>query len=226
MDNTLLFNDDWENIISRIPDKSIDLLLTDPPYLHVKGGMKSKGLNRGVRSAENKVVEEMSDFGEVEINKFLDAVKPKLKVFNSYIFCSKLQIPYYLNWALKNKCQFDVLMWDKCHLGIISRKFFSTNYEYIIRIYNIGLNAIEDSSYYQKVIREPRPNNKLHVSQKPEIILEKFVLLSSKENDVVFDPFMGSGTTGVVCKKLKRLFIGIEKDKKYYDIALNRISEI
>lgn len=224
MQDFLLFNDKWENIVNQIPDKSIDLLLTDPPYLHVKGGMKSKQFNRGVRSADNKVVTEMSDFGEAEINKFLDAIKPKLKIFNSYIFCSKLQIPYYLNWALKNKSQFDVLMWDKCNSGIISHKFFSTNYEYIIRIYNIGLNKIEDSSFYQKVIREPRPNNKVHVSQKPENILEKFILLSSNENDVVLDPFMGSGSTGVVCKRLKRLFIGIESDKKYYDIAVERIS--
>ena len=114
---------DCLELVKDIPDKSVDLLLTDPPYLHIKGGCKSKVFNKGVRDSESKVVSDMSDFGEIEINEFLDTVKPKMKVFNAYIFCSKLQIPYYLNWALRNKYQFDMLIWDKMNYGLISRKF-------------------------------------------------------------------------------------------------------
>ena len=67
--------------------------------------------------------------------------------------------------------------------------------------------------------------NKLHNAQKPVELCEKAILNSSKENETVLDTFMGCGTTGVACKKLNRNFIGIELDKKYFDIAEKRINE-
>ena len=217
---------DCLELVKDIPDKSVDLLLTDPPYLHIKGGCKSKGLNKGVRDTKSKVVSNMSDFGEKEINEFLDIVKPKMKIFNAYIFCSKLQIPYYLNWALKNKCQFDVLIWDKDFTGIISRKFFAPNIEYIIRIYKKGLNQLDASKYYQKIKQYKRPKNKVHEAEKPVELLKEFIMLSSNNEDIILDMFMGSGTTGqAVLEVGNRKFIGIEKDEKHFNIAKERIEE-
>ncbi len=63
-----------------------------------------------------------------------------------------------------------------------------------------------------------------HPTEKPEDLLERIVLIGSKEGDVVLDPFMGSGTTGVVSKRLGRHFIGIELDNDYFNIAKNRIN--
>ncbi|MFA6199101.1 MAG: site-specific DNA-methyltransferase [Bacteroidales bacterium] len=65
---------------------------------------------------------------------------------------------------------------------------------------------------------------KFHPTQKPLDLIEWLVLTYSNENSVVLDNCMGSGTTGIVCKKIKRNFIGIEKDKTYFDIAVNRIN--
>lgn len=62
-----------------------------------------------------------------------------------------------------------------------------------------------------------------HPTQKPEYLLEKIILASTKEGDVVLDPFMGSGTTGAVAIRLNRNFIGIEKDLVYFDISKNRL---
>lgn len=62
-----------------------------------------------------------------------------------------------------------------------------------------------------------------HPTEKPEKLLERIILIGSKEGDTILDPFMGSGTTGVVAKRLNRNFIGIEIDEKYYDIAQTRI---
>lgn len=62
-----------------------------------------------------------------------------------------------------------------------------------------------------------------HPTQKPEYLLEKIILASTKEGDVVLDPFMGSGTTGAVAIRLNRNFIGIEKDLVYFDISRNRL---
>ncbi len=63
-----------------------------------------------------------------------------------------------------------------------------------------------------------------HPTEKPEDLLERIILLGSNEGDLILDPFMGSGTTGVVAKKLNRNFIGIEIDKEYFEIAKSRIN--
>jgi len=62
-----------------------------------------------------------------------------------------------------------------------------------------------------------------HSSQKPIALMERCVLLCSKENDTVLDPFMGSGSTGVACKNLNRTFIGIEANKEHFELAKHRI---
>jgi site-specific DNA-methyltransferase (adenine-specific) len=65
-----------------------------------------------------------------------------------------------------------------------------------------------------------------HPTQKPEILLERIIKCSSREEDIVLDPFMGSGTTGYVALKLRRNFVGIEKNEEYYKIASSRIGSI
>ena len=67
--------------------------------------------------------------------------------------------------------------------------------------------------------------NTPHPTQKPEKLIAKLILASSDEGDVVFDPFLGSGTTAVVAKKLRRHFIGIEKEKEYVAYALKRLEK-
>ena len=62
-----------------------------------------------------------------------------------------------------------------------------------------------------------------HPTQKPEKLLERIISASTKEQDIVLDPFMGSGTTGAVAKRMNRKFIGIEQDEKYFSIAKNRL---
>ena len=66
---------------------------------------------------------------------------------------------------------------------------------------------------------------KLHPTQKPISLMEYLVKTYSDESDTILDPCMGSGTTGVACKKTNRKFIGIEQEKEYHDIAKKRISE-
>ncbi len=64
-----------------------------------------------------------------------------------------------------------------------------------------------------------------HPTEKPEKLLERIVSIGSKPGDIILDPFMGSGTTGVIAKKLGREFIGIEIDEQYFDIAQKRIND-
>lgn len=75
-------------------------------------------------------------------------------------------------------------------------------------------------------IQIPNIKNKLHPTQKPIDLMKVLIENSSNENDIVLDCFMGGGSTGVACLESNRNFIGCEIDKKYYDIAVERIQEI
>ena len=68
--------------------------------------------------------------------------------------------------------------------------------------------------------------SKAHSTQKPEALLYRVIMASSKVGDVVLDPFFGSGTTGAVAKRLGRNWIGIEQDKKYVEVAQKRINAV
>lgn len=61
-----------------------------------------------------------------------------------------------------------------------------------------------------------------HPTQKPVALLERIILSSTDENDIILDPFNGSGTTGIVASKLNRKYIGIEKEKEYLDLTIRR----
>ena len=70
-----------------------------------------------------------------------------------------------------------------------------------------------------------KDDRQMHPAQKPLLLIERLILLSSNEGDVVLDPFSGSGTTAVVCEKLNRKFICIEKDKEYYCSSVERLNK-
>ena len=237
----LLYGDCLE-LMKDIPDKSVDMILTDPPYLHVKGGMKSKRFNVGrVWSSDSRMVKEMSDFDKKEIFKFLDVSLRVLKKANVYIFCSKLQLIHYFEYISeynanvpKSKAlKYDLLIWDKLDNRMMSSKFHASDIEYIVRIYEQGvsLNKVwnedgkkSDSDHYMKLQSFKKPIGE-HTTQKPVELIKRLIRISSRENDLVLDPFMGSGTTGVACINTNRNFIGIELDDEYFEIAKRRISE-
>ena len=230
-----LWQGDCLELMKDIPDKSVDLVITDPPYLHVKGGMKSKKYNTGTWKADSDMVTGMSDFGEAEIFNFLDTVIPKMKKVNMYIFCSKLQLVYYFKYiSMNKKLKYDLLVWDKVKYTMKSSKFYTSDIEYVVRIYQAGVSLRKvltedgtksDINHYMKRQAHPQPRGE-HGTMKPVNLIENFIRVASDEHDVVLDPFVGSGTTGVACKNLGRKFIGIELDESYFNLAKDRIDNI
>jgi site-specific DNA-methyltransferase (adenine-specific) len=89
-----------------------------------------------------------------------------------------------------------------------------------------SIECIRDKKYPKSIIQFSNANNKdkMHPTQKPVEMIEYLIKTYTNEGNTILDPTMGSGTTGVACKKLNRNFIGIEKDKKYFEIAKERIS--
>ena len=216
-----------------IKDKNIkcDLIITDPPYLHEKGGRGKMLLGESL-DREKFNMKKLGDFGKKEIYEFLNLTKSIMEKPQWYIFCSEKQMVFYLNWCIENKYKYNILTWNK-PLSVMNRERFSTNIEYIIRIYNNGcaLNKLdleefpEKTEYYSKHIyhTQLRGKNKLHPSEKPIEILKKYIELSSKEKDTIFDPFMGSGSVGEACKILNRNFVGSELEEEYFEISKNRL---
>lgn len=228
-----LYRGDCLSILDKIKDKSITLVLTDPPYWHNKGHSlptisEHTKLKTNLYLAEGDMMSKFSSFSPKKIKLFLNKLASKMKLMNCYFFCNDSQIATYGKWAEKNGFHFCVLAWRK-PLSVINRNRFSQNIEFLCRIYDFGtaLNKLEDTSLYDRVLTDAPVVGceKLHPTQKPISICKKIIELSSKEGDIVLDPFMGSGSTGVACTHLNRKFIGIEMEKKYFKIACDRIEK-
>lgn len=234
-ETSVIYNGDWAEGIEKIEDGSIDLIVTDPPYLHVKGGMKSKKYNVGTWKNNSQMVTAMSDFGEKEIFKYLNTVMPKMKKVNMYVFCSKLQlVPYFKYISNNKKLKWDLLVWDKVKYSMKSSKFHTSDIEYIIRIYQPGVSLHKvwtedgvksDIEHYMKRQAFAQPKG-THGTMKPVGLIENLIRVSSLEGDVVLDTFMGSGTTAIACMNTGRKFIGFEIDEGHYTTSIQRIESI
>lgn len=182
------------------------------------------GRKGGIFDTGGKIYNEMSKFGVDEIYKFLSIVLPKMILPNMYICCSDTQVPIYGMWTRENNLHFQILTWEK-PLSIINKNRYSTNVEFICRIYDYGtaLNSLSNNEFYNKVLHVKVEPNKLHPTAKPVALFQRLILLSSKENEIVLDPFCGSGASCIAAIREKRHYIGIELDNKYCDIARKRI---
>lgn len=229
-----IYNEDCLEGMKRIPDKSVDLIITDPPYLHVKGGMKSKKFNVGTWEGSSDMVTKMSDFNKDKIYEFLDLSLMKMKKANMFIFCSKLQLVHYFEYLSEHrKLKYDLLVWDKVTYRMKSTKFYTTDIEYVVRIYEAGVSLkkvlVEDGSksdinYYTKRQAHKQPKGE-HGTMKPCSLLERYIKVASVEGDIVIDPFLGSGSTAIACMNTNRNYIGFELDKGYFDVANERIKK-
>jgi DNA modification methylase len=222
-----IYNEDCLVGMKQIPDGSVDLVVTDPPYLFVQGGMKSKNLNVGTKSNDSYINTDMSNFGGEEIRQLCETLRPLFRNgYNAYFFCSEMQICHYLSFAIHNMLRYNLLVWDRGISNMISYKFFRSHIDYIVRIYNgSGLNKVvsdRPNEMYSK-IRYGQRTKMFHPSEKPIRIIQDFLLLSSNTDAIILDPFMGSGTTAVACIREKRHFIGFELSKEYFDKAQKRI---
>ena len=233
MDLDIIYNEDCFEGIAKLPDKSIDLVITDPPYWHKKTMYILKQYETDSTFGKSELYRydkdmmgNMSTFDDKCIDRFLNVLLPKMKIMNAYIFCSESQVPYYCMWAENNGLKFAILVWEK-PLSIIAKNRYSQNLEFIVRIYDYGtaLNNLPYNDYYSRVKKNVPVggNDKLHPTQKPVDLIQEFIRLNSKEGDVVLDAFMGSGTTAIACIREHRRYIGYELSEEYFDTAVKRI---
>ena len=215
-------------LIKTIPDNSIDLIVTDPPYLIESTDAGSNTpLSRSIQNMNNEL--KTGILTEGITNDILEDFVRVCKNINIYIWCNHKQIPQYLDFFVtKNGCKFDILIWNKTNATPLFNNKYLTDKEYCLYFRRGGYcnPSSYDAAktvYYQPINAKDKTRYE-HPTIKPLNIIENLIKNSSKEGDVVLDAFMGSGTTGVACKALKRDFIGIELDQHFFEIAENRIN--
>jgi len=228
-----IYNMDCLEGLKHIKDNSVDLIVTDPPY-EVNYNNKSKNLEKLGKPRTKQIQRDKSfvdiiiDYNKISYNLYRILKKNS----HCYIFCGDKQIikwiksmvdagfkePQVIVWK-KDKTTFDMTMGHK----------FPENKEFILFFHKgwkklNGYN-IERSRFRSCLNFKSNGKTDLHSCSKPEELINFLIKLSSKEEDIIFDGFMGSGTTAAVAKQLNRKFIGFEISKEYCNIANQRLKQ-
>lgn len=206
-----LYNNDCMKILQTLSNKSVDLVVTDIPYDEVnrKHGSLRK-LDKG-----------KADIITFDLDMFVSELARVTKG-SIYIFCGIEQVSNIKKVLVQNKMSTRLCIWEKTNPSPMNGdKIWLSGIECCV--FGRFSNATFNEHCKNTVFRYPCGRNKLHPTQKPLELIEKLVLASSNEGDTVLDPCMGSGTTGVACKKNNRKFIGIGMDREFYNIASHRI---
>ena len=206
------------DILKKIPDYSVDLVLTDIPYNEVN--RKDNGLR--------KLDKENADILTFDLQEFLEQIYNKTKS-TIIIFCGKEQVSlihsFFNEKQKKGKGTVRQLIWEKTNPSPMNGQ-------------HIYLSGIENAIWFKKrggtfnahckntVFKYPIGRSKLHPTEKNHLLLEELILDNSNENDIVLDPCAGSSSTGIACIKNNRNFIGIELNPKYFEISKNRLEEL
>lgn len=211
-----------------IGQHKIRAVVTDPPY-GVAYVENKKGISKlGVKDEKVIVGDHLQSEEEYEefTRKYLGTVVPYLEEYNAvYIFNADPMFPSLRSgMKLAGFYYSQMIIWLK-NQPVMSRKDYLSLYELIAYGW-FGKHKMERSKA-KNVIYHPRPTrSRLHPTQKPVGLLRKIIPNSTKVSDVVYDPFLGSGSTAVACEHLGRKCIGIELDETYVEASLKRLEKL
>jgi DNA modification methylase len=218
-----IYNEDCINVMQRMDENSIDFIVTDPPYLFDTTGEGSSTLAKRAKTMKKNIDFISHDF---DYNNCFEHFLRICKIPNMIIFCSNKQIGRTMTFFEQKGLVATLLIWQKTNpIPACNNKYIS-ECEYAIYVRDKGAFFNNDTpmEWKKKVYTSPIcPDGKLHPTMKPVDLIRRYLLVHSKPNDVVFDPFMGSGTTAIACIKENRHYIGCEIDQKYYKVTIDRI---
>ena len=232
--------------LKKIPDKTFDLVFADPPY-NMQIGNKLKRPDDSMVDGVNDDWDKFKSFEEYDnfCKSWLVECKRILKdngsiwVMGSYhnIFrlgCQLQNLDYWLLndviWRKNNPMpNFRGTRFTNAHETLIwasknKKSKYTINYQ-SLKFSNDDLQMRSDwvLPICNGKERLKKNGKKIHSTQKPEALLYRIILATTKKGDSILDPFLGTGTTAVVAKKLGRTYFGIEKDKKYFKAANERV---
>lgn len=241
MSKVELYQGDCLEVMKNIPNESIDLIVTDPPYKTTargnagnSGGMLQKDINKkGQVFTHNNI--DCSEYAP----EFYRILKDGS---HCYIMTNHVNLIHMLNVFTDLRSDEEKnnnikpygfhfiksLIWDKRNK--IMGQYYMSQFEYIlffrkgkgIKINNCGTSDILS---FPNLKTKSQDGKNLHDTEKPEKLMETLVINSSKDDNIILDAFMGIGSTGVACINTNRKFIGIELDENYFNIAKERIEK-
>ena len=216
-----LYQGDCLEIMGGIKDKSVDLIVTDPPYL-----MNYQSNRRKKEDRFDKIKNDKGNY--MLIQDYLEECHRIMKDNTAiYCFCSWHNIDFFKNEFEKHFKLKNILVWNKNNHGTGDLKgSYAPKHEFILFGHK-GRTLLREKRIADVIDCPKISSNKLtHPTEKPQDLLEIFIKQSSDVGSIIFDGFMGTGSCGIVAKKLNRNFIGIELDEKYFNIAKNRLENI
>ena len=216
-----LYQGDCLEIMGGIKDKSVDLIVTDPPYL-----MDYQSNRRKKEDRFDKIKNDKGNY--MLIQDYLEECYRIMKDNTAiYCFCSWHNIDFFKNEFEKHFKLKNILVWNKNNHGTGDLKgSYAPKHEFILFGHK-GRTLLREKRIADVIDCPKISSNKLtHPTEKPQDLLEIFIKQSSDAGSIIFDGFMGTGSCGIAAKKLNRNFIGIELDEKYFNIAKNRLENI
>ena len=217
-----LYNGDCLEIMDRLIEEGVkvDCILTDPPYL-----IDYKCNRRVVLDKFDKILNDKNSYDLIigSIDKAYDILNDNSSI---YMFCSWHNIDFFKSEFEKKFKLKNIIVWNKNNHGTGDLKgSYAPKHEFIL--YGHKGRCLNKSKRIADVIdcKKVKSKEMTHPTEKPIELLSNFINMSTNENDIILDCFMGSGSTGVACANTNRKFIGIELDNNYFDIASKRIKE-
>lgn len=226
-----LYNDDCLAVFPSIPDNSIDLVLTDCPYKIVSGGCRTNSNEpKGILNRCNKRTDWVSDvrtgklfqYNDIKFLEWLPEIYRVLKEkSHCYIMINSRNLAELQKQAEKVGFVFqNLLIWHKGN--VTPNRYYMQGFECILMLRKGRAKTINNIGTSNILAIPNIIGNKQHPTEKPIELMQILIENSTQIGEIVLDPFMGCGSTGVACLNSGRSFIGIEIDKQYFDIAEKR----
>lgn len=202
-------------LMKLLQNNSVDFTLTDIPYDEVN--RKSNGLRN--------LDKDKADVLTFDLDTFLESVYRVTK--NSIcIFCGREQFSQIYNFFAQKKGTVRPIVWEKSNPSPMNGQYiYLSGVEFAVWFKKSGANVF-NAHCKNTVFKYPNGRSKIHPTEKNHNLLKELILDNSNENDIVFDPCLGSGTTAICSAELNRHYIGFELDPQYYDIACKRLDEV
>jgi site-specific DNA-methyltransferase (adenine-specific) len=248
-----LFHGDVIEIINQLPDRFVDLIFADPPYKLSNDGFtchsgKQVSVNKGDWDKSMGFKHDY-DFHHQWLKACRRILKPEATIWVSGTYHSIYQCGYAIQ-ALGYRILNDITWFKPNASPNLSHRFFTASHETLIWArkekkskHKFDYEGMKDGEWKEDFLKKPKeqmrsvwaidtpkPEEKKfgkHPTQKPEALLERIVLASSREGDIILDPFCGSATTGVVALRYRRKFMGIDLEQDYLaKLAIPRIKDV
>ena len=223
-----VYNEDCYKAIKDIPDNSVDCIYVDIPYLYMGGGGGTSRIALQVSKMKQEL-KENNIYDGIDYKIFEDFVRIMKKI-NCFIWCSKEQIYPILDWWMKNtNCTYQIMCWCKTNPVPMCNGNWLSDIEYCL-YFNRGTKLNDcfelKSKWYLSPLNQKDKERFSHPTIKPLELVKRHILHTTQKGEVVVDFFCGSGTTCVASKNTDRNYLGFEVEKKWWEVATNRLNNV